>query len=234
MTTAPATRERMSRVDTAWLRMDNDVNLMMIVGVWLLRPAIAYPALCARVEDKLLRYERFRQHVVRDAAGVHWCSDDTFDIHHHVVREKLVKAQGQSEQEALQQRAGELASTPLDPDRPLWQFHLIEKYDGGSALIARVHHCIGDGIALISVMMTITNGGSDPRRRAAKAAAEESDWLADAVLKPLGGFSTKAAALAEASIARSLELLADPQQGIAGAVAGARLGAKVLQDVAAM
>jgi diacylglycerol O-acyltransferase / wax synthase len=30
----------MSRVDTAWLRMDNDVNLMMIVGVWLLTPAI--------------------------------------------------------------------------------------------------------------------------------------------------------------------------------------------------
>ena len=28
----------MSRVDTAWLRMDNDVNLMMIVGVWLLQP----------------------------------------------------------------------------------------------------------------------------------------------------------------------------------------------------
>ena len=25
--------QRMSRVDTAWLRMDNDVNLMMIVGV---------------------------------------------------------------------------------------------------------------------------------------------------------------------------------------------------------
>jgi diacylglycerol O-acyltransferase len=35
-----ATR-RMSRVDTAWLRMDNDVNLMMIVGVWLLTPAVA-------------------------------------------------------------------------------------------------------------------------------------------------------------------------------------------------
>ena len=28
----PAERE-LSRVDTAWLRMDNDVNLMMIVGV---------------------------------------------------------------------------------------------------------------------------------------------------------------------------------------------------------
>ena len=36
--------ERMSRVDTAWLRMDNDVNLMMIVGVWLLTPAITLAA----------------------------------------------------------------------------------------------------------------------------------------------------------------------------------------------
>ena len=37
---SPLTSQRMSRVDTAWLRMDNDVNLMMIVGVWLLRPGM--------------------------------------------------------------------------------------------------------------------------------------------------------------------------------------------------
>ena len=65
MTTTPAAaaRERMTRVDTAWLRMDNDVNLMMIVGVWLLTPALDYETLCRRVEDKLLRYDRFRQAV---------------------------------------------------------------------------------------------------------------------------------------------------------------------------
>ena len=28
----------MSKVDTAWLRMDSDTNLMLIVGVWVLRP----------------------------------------------------------------------------------------------------------------------------------------------------------------------------------------------------
>ena len=33
--------ERMSRVDNAWLRMDSERNLMMIVGVWLLRPAVS-------------------------------------------------------------------------------------------------------------------------------------------------------------------------------------------------
>ena len=49
---------RMSRVDTAWLRMDNDVNLMMIVGVWLLTPGVSMAALRQRVTDKLLQYER--------------------------------------------------------------------------------------------------------------------------------------------------------------------------------
>src|SRR5687768_14137878 len=83
-----AARERMSRVDTAWLRMDNDVNLMMIVGVWLLQPRIDYETLCGRVTEKLLKYERFRQVVVRDATGAaHWVPDEDFDIHHHVVRD---------------------------------------------------------------------------------------------------------------------------------------------------
>src|SRR5258706_16246642 len=76
----PAAMERMSRVDTAWLRMDNDVNLMMIVGVWLLQPGITHAALCERVADKLLKYERFRQKVVPDAMGANWVHDDAFDI----------------------------------------------------------------------------------------------------------------------------------------------------------
>ncbi|MEO9069345.1 MAG: wax ester/triacylglycerol synthase family O-acyltransferase, partial [Caldimonas sp.] len=168
--------------------------------------------------------------------GAHWCDDGSFDIHHHVVREKLVRAQGQSERAALQARAGELASTPLDPDRPLWQFHLVENYEGGSALIARVHHCIGDGVALIAVMMTITDGGNDPPSRRKRSAddAGNGDWLNDVVLKPLGGVSVKAAALVEASISRSLDLLADPHRGLLGTLDSARLGARVMQDLAAM
>ncbi|HEY8707558.1 MAG TPA: hypothetical protein VIM34_06130 [Burkholderiaceae bacterium] len=54
----PSSR-RMSRVDTAWLRMDNDVNPMMIVGVWLLQPGITHAQLCERIEGKLRMYERF-------------------------------------------------------------------------------------------------------------------------------------------------------------------------------
>ena len=52
--------ERMSKVDTAWLRMDSPSNLMMIVGVWVLRPGIRY--------QDLLEYNQLRPGV-RPAAG---------------------------------------------------------------------------------------------------------------------------------------------------------------------
>ena len=48
--------ERMSKVDTAWLRMDSPSNLMMIVGVWVLKPALARADLIERVRDRLLPY----------------------------------------------------------------------------------------------------------------------------------------------------------------------------------
>ena len=72
--------ERMSRVDNAWLRMDGEHKLMVIVGVWLLRPAVGSPALCERIGRRLLQYPRLRQKVVDDAPGALWVADEAFDI----------------------------------------------------------------------------------------------------------------------------------------------------------
>ncbi len=229
--------ERMSREDTAWLRMDNDVNLMMIVGVWLLQPGITHAALTQRIEDKLLKYGRFRQKVVQDAMGASWVDDEHFDIGRHVVRESLEPRSGQSMRDALQERAGELATTPFDPRHPLWQFHLIEHYDGGSAMLARVHHCIGDGIALISVVMSITDGGMDPpqrKKREQPDEAHEEDWLSDAVLKPLTDITIKAIGMYGSGVAKSMEVLAHPQQPLLGSLDVARMGYQVVSDAAAL
>ncbi|MFY9511308.1 MAG: wax ester/triacylglycerol synthase family O-acyltransferase [Rubrivivax sp.] len=231
--------ERMSRVDTAWLRMDNDVNLMMIVGVWLLSPGITLQALQDRVADKLLKYDRFRQKAQLDTMGASWVPDEDFDIQRHVVHAEVRPAKGQSERAALQALCGELATTALDPAHPLWQFHLVDGYEGGSALIARVHHCIGDGIALISVMMSITDGGADPPKRRSKNSktnddAHEGDWLADAVLKPLTDITVKAIAMYGGGVAKSMEMLSHPQQGLVGSLEMARTGYQVVSDVAAL
>ena len=235
---ATAAPERMSRVDTAWLRMDNPSNLMMILGVWLLEPGVSHAALCQRVEERLLKYRRFRQKVVEDAMGASWVTDRSFDLQRHVRRERLVPAKGQSPRQALEARAAELATTPLDPAHPLWQLHLIEDYPDvegrrGSAMIARIHHCIADGIALISVMLSITDGGKPPPERAQKP-DDEKDWLSDAVLKPITDVAIKAIGLYGDGVAKSVELLSKPQQPLFGSVEMALTGAQVVKDVAAL
>src|SRR5208337_4696391 len=53
--------------------------------------------------------------------------------------------------------AGELASAPFNAGRPLWSFHLVERYQGGSALIVRIHHCYADGIALMHVLANLAD-----------------------------------------------------------------------------
>ena len=57
----------------------------------------------------------------------------------------------------LQELVGSLISTPLDQSKPLWEFYLIEEYDGGSALLGRIHHCVADGVALVRVMLSLTD-----------------------------------------------------------------------------
>ncbi|MBV5298981.1 MAG: wax ester/triacylglycerol synthase family O-acyltransferase, partial [Rhodoferax sp.] len=132
----------MSRVDTAWLRMDCPSNLMMIMGVWIIQPGVTYRAVCERIEERLLKYPRFSQRVQLDATGANWVTDLQFQIKRHVLLEKLPVAAKINPQQALQQRLGELAMQPLDMRHPLWDFRLVEHFDGGSALIVRIHHCI--------------------------------------------------------------------------------------------
>ena len=247
-TVAPAAAragERMSKVDTAWLRMDSPSNLMMIVGVWVLKPGIRYEALCDRLAERLLKYPRFTERVVEDAAGATWVVDRDFDMANHAVLEALPKKPRGREQEALQDRVAELAMVPLDRKHPLWQFHLVEHYQGGSALIVRIHHCIADGIALIAVTQSLVDGGAAPPERQLRDATVHrdglegaQDWIADSLLRPLTHFTVKALDAAGDGAAKSLEMLLEPKKGVekglSGSVDMARMAYQVLSDAAAL
>nr|WHW29557.1 putative wax ester synthase/acyl-CoA:diacylglycerol acyltransferase [uncultured bacterium] len=230
--------ERMSRVDTAWLRMDNDVNLMMIVGIWLLRPAITRTQLVQRVRSKLLQYGRFRQRVAVEPDGATWVDDEDFDIDSHVVQLKLKRRSGRCEREALQDMVGELATRPLDPARPLWQFHLIDGYEGGSALIARIHHCIGDGIALVSVMLSITDKGVDPPHAGGQsvdpAAGNVDHGLFDELLKPLAELAVKALDVYDHGLGKAGGALANPRRPMIDSLHLARAAQHLMADAAAL
>ena len=154
-------REDMAKVDTAWLRMERPTNLMMITGVMMLDTPLELPALKALLAERWLAYRRFRQKAVDTPAGAWWEDDADFDIDWHV---RLTALPGEAGQAELQRLVSQLASTPLDHSKPLWQFHLVERFGGGSAVIVRIHHCYADGIALVQVMLSLTDLSAKPKR----------------------------------------------------------------------
>jgi WS/DGAT/MGAT family acyltransferase len=193
------------------------------------------------VAQRLLQYPRFRQKVVEDALlGAQWVFDRDFDIARHVVAEVPLPMRGQNNDEVLRQRVAELCAEPLDPAHPLWQMQLIEDMgDGTSALIARIHHCIADGIALIAVMLSITDGGKAPPTRAPRALAEETqenpdaDWLLDAFLRPMTNMTVKAIGMTGKGVAFGLDRAMSGGTPMDSSLEMARMGYQAVSDVAA-
>jgi hypothetical protein len=88
--------------------------------------------------------------VVRSGGRWFWEDDPDFDIARHIIP---APDHDLGTTDKLRHFVGVQASRPLPPDRPLWQFQLVENFeDGGSACVVRLHHCIGDGAALVSVI----------------------------------------------------------------------------------
>lgn len=221
-------RERMSAVDMAWLRSDSPGNLFMIVGVWVFDAPIAHDELAARLRESLLAYDRFRQKAVARATAYSWVDDDDFRLERHLVKARLPAPAGDAELRAM---VGALASEQLDHAHPLWQFTLVENYGETNALIMRVHHCIADGMALVGVMLSLTDGGPEPDRDAGaeddgtEAAGDPDPGLdlAGTFLGSMTRYAVRAARVAGSALATSIEVAGSAEGREALANAGARV-----------
>ena len=151
-------KESMRKVDTAWLRMESPSNLMMITGMMFLDNLPEYHAFVEMVEKNFLSYRRFKQKAVINSTGTYWQDDEFFDIKGHIRR---VALPGNADYAELQDFVSDLASSPLDKSKPLWQFHIVENYQEGPVLVSRIHHCYADGIALIQVLLSMTSASRE-------------------------------------------------------------------------
>ena len=211
-------RTPLADVDSAWLRMDDPTNLMVVTGVMVYDEPVPYEAVRDIVVNRLLKFPRFRQRVVDDAmvGAAQWEPDRWFSLDYHLVQATFPE---NGTEAALQRFISELMSQPLDPRRPLWQFHFIPRYQGGSALITRIHHCIGDGLALIYVMLSMADEGPGPR--VDEEASREPEDIWNVVAHAIGD-AVSTVAHVPANVMREVnEYLAHPQrlQEQAGAIA---------------
>lgn len=148
-------RAPLTPVDRTWLRMEQPDNLMMITGVLTFDAPLDRERLEAVLRERLTYFPRFTQKVVDG----HWVPDEDFDLARHVHHEELAEP---ADRATLRARISALVSTPVEPDRPLWSMHLIHNpKDDRTVLLARIHHCIADGFALLYVLLGLTDPTPD-------------------------------------------------------------------------
>lgn len=148
----------MSAVDRSWLRMESPENPMMISAVLVFDQAIALNRLKRTLDERFLIFRRFRQRVVSEGDRVYWQDDPLFHLDNHI---HVIALPGKGEKKELQAVTSDLTSASLDARRPLWQIHYIENYEGGCALLVRIHHCIADGISLVRVLLSLTDSSPE-------------------------------------------------------------------------
>ncbi|MCA9938156.1 MAG: wax ester/triacylglycerol synthase family O-acyltransferase [Anaerolineales bacterium] len=166
-----------SNVDAAWLQMEDPTNLMMITGILLLDRPVDFARLRQTLEYRLLPLSRFQMRVAKSRIPFQlpkWERDPHFSLDYHLQRIALPAPGNQA---TLQELIGNFMSTGLDFSRPLWQFHLVENVGNGCALLGRIHHTIGDGTALVAVMLSMMDFHPDmPLKPPPDKAKEEKPW----------------------------------------------------------
>ena len=107
-----------------------------------------------------------------------WQENCEVDLDYHLRRVRVPAPGGRRELDGV---IGELASTPLDRSRPLWEFHFAEGLSGGRfALIGKVHHALADGVASVNLLaraMDLKDATTDEREAEASVTPSTGDLL---------------------------------------------------------
>jgi diacylglycerol O-acyltransferase / wax synthase len=162
--------EPLSYLDASFLALETRNSHMHVTGVALFEAAplkdsdggIDISRVKAHIESKLQYIPRYRQRlewVPYDRRPV-WVDDEHFDFDFHVRHTSLPRP-GSDQQ--LRDLAGRIVSTKLDRNRPMWELWVVEGLsDDRFAIIAKIHHCMIDGLSGVDLSTILLNVVPDP------------------------------------------------------------------------
>ena len=148
--------DHLTALDAAFLELEDAHVALHIGSVAVFEgPAPTTDELVGRYRHFVAAHPRYRQVVSRvrfDLRKPGW-RRALVDFEYH-VRRTAVPAPGRREQ--LELLMGRIMSTPLDPDRPLWEAWIVEGLHGGQwALVFKVHHSIVDGVGGMQTLVDL-------------------------------------------------------------------------------
>ncbi|XP_065871396.1 wax ester synthase/diacylglycerol acyltransferase 5-like [Euphorbia lathyris] len=137
----------------------------IIHGAFGVKHQIDIDSLKSAIKDSMmLKHPRFSSLLVRDKNGrEHWRRTE-IDIDRHIILVGTSSSSGNESNDDVEKTVNDYiadlsVSTPLSSDKPLWEIHLmLEK----KCLIFRIHHALGDGISLMSMLLAGCRKAEDP------------------------------------------------------------------------
>uniref|UniRef100_A0ACD5VDD6 Uncharacterized protein n=3 Tax=Avena sativa TaxID=4498 RepID=A0ACD5VDD6_AVESA len=150
-------------------RMMEEMNAYMVLVMGLGEP-ISLPAFVAGIVTELLpRFPRFRSIQAMDASkyGMPRWVETKVNVDDHIIIPRLDPAILASDPEkAIEDYVASLSTLPMDRCRPLWDFHFLNlpTSEAASTVVLRLHHSIGDGTSLMTLLMASSRSTTDPSR----------------------------------------------------------------------
>ncbi|HEX4778862.1 MAG TPA: wax ester/triacylglycerol synthase family O-acyltransferase [Acidimicrobiia bacterium] len=151
--------KRLSGMDAAFLYIETPAMHMHVVGTVVLDPSTmpggySFDRFREMVRERLHLLPPFRRRLVPVPLGMghpYWVEDPDFDLDAHIIRVAVPSPGGMRELGGL---VGNIASRPLDRDRPLWEMWVVEGLEKGRvAVVAKVHHSSIDGVSGADLMV---------------------------------------------------------------------------------
>ncbi len=161
--------KRLSFLDAAFLYLEKKECPMNIGAASIFEGKLTHEELTRYIEERLHLVPRYLQKVSPDPFNIahpEWEFDPNFDIKNHIIK---VKQNKPFRLKDLAKLSGQIMSELMDRNKPLWELYVVENFEGGcSAMIAKVHHCMADGISgvdLMKVLFEMTPQAQKPPQR---------------------------------------------------------------------
>ena len=153
--------ERLTGQDAAFLYNETPTQHMHTLKIAVLDPATipdgySFEDVSHTIEARLHLLPPFRRRVVDLPLRIThpwWIEDPHFRLEDHVHRVVLPAPGGHA---AFDDLVSEIASRPLDRDKPLWELTVVEGMEGGHiGFVAKIHHCAADGAMAAELLANV-------------------------------------------------------------------------------
>ena len=169
----PELNRRLTSMDAAFLYLEKKECPMHIGSTSIFESKLNLKDFTRHIEARLHLVPRYLQKVTPDPFHIGhptWEYAEDFNIKNHIFE---IKSRKKLSTDDLVKIAGEKLTECLDRNKPLWELYIINNFEGGkSAMIAKVHHCMVDGISGVDLMKILFDISPEPQPAPPKPEAE--------------------------------------------------------------